>query len=140
MAVQVPLKILITDPTILDHPDIDGQVDKLIKAGHDVTVDAALLQYDFICGPNCWLLRPEVAGLFTMAVTNARKVANADQKRADAHSAAKSSKKPAARAGKASSRSTKVKESPAVEQHNLPAGQQLDFTTDPEADSFSAGC
>jgi hypothetical protein len=135
----VPLKILLTDPAIADSPDIGDQIDKLTKAGHDVTIDASMLQYDFIAGPNCWLLRPEVAGLFTMAVTNARKVANADQKRADAHSVAKASKKPAKRAGKIGSRTAKVKESPTVEQHSIPSGQ-LDLTTDLEADSFAAGC
>src|SRR6185369_17448640 len=81
MAVQVPLKILITDGSLLAQDTIKEQIDKLEKAGHSIVIDEGLLTYDFICGPNCWLLRPEVAGLFTMAVTNARKIANADEAR-----------------------------------------------------------
>src|SRR6185503_17087993 len=77
----VPLKILITDSKLLAEEHVKEQIDKLEKAGHSIVIDDSLLTYDFICGPNCWLLRPEVAGLFTMAVTNARKIANADEAR-----------------------------------------------------------
>lgn len=135
----VPLKILITDSSLLENEQLAEQVAKLEKAGHSIVVDDQFKAYDFITGPNCWLLRPEVAGLFTLAVTNARKVANADQKRVEQVAAAKGSKGTAGKPRKPTKRSPKVKESPAVEQHLLSSGQQLDFTTDAEADSFGAG-
>jgi hypothetical protein len=79
---MIRLKILITDSKLFEHPDLAPQLDKLRAAGHEVVIDDSLSSYDFITGPNCWLLRPEVAGLFTLAVTNARRIANADQERA----------------------------------------------------------
>jgi hypothetical protein len=142
----IPLKILLTDSSLLDNEQLVEQVAKLEKAGHSITVDDSFKQYDFVAGPNCWLLRPEVAGLFNLAVTNARKIAQADEGRKRENQewlvkerTAKASKKPAKRAGKVNSRSAKVKEPVAVEQHTIPSGQQLDFTTDLEADSFGAG-
>jgi hypothetical protein len=81
MATQVPLRILITDPAILEDPTLKAQIETLAAQGHTVSVDNLMLQYDFITGPNCWFLRPEVAGLFSMAINNARKVANADKTR-----------------------------------------------------------
>jgi hypothetical protein len=135
----VPLKILITDSSLLDNEQLAEQVAKLEKAGHSIVVDDSFKGYDFITGPNCWLLRPEVAGLFKLAIDNARKVANADQKRADAHSVVKASKRTTGKARKPTKRSVTTKEPAPVEQHPLPSGQQLDFTTDLEADSFGAG-
>jgi len=106
---KVPLKILITSSKLLDHPEIKEQIEKLQKVGHEVTVDDSLSFFDFITGPNCWLLRPEVAGLFTIAITNARKVANADQERVNQVTAAKARKKPARSAKPTGPRSRKVK-------------------------------
>lgn len=81
MAIQVKTRILLTDASLLEHEDIKPQVEALTKAGHTVEVNETLKGYDFIAGPNCWLLRPEVVGLFTIAVKQARKVANADETR-----------------------------------------------------------
>lgn len=82
MAASVPLRILVTDPALLEAPELKDQIETLAAQGHSVTVEPSLLSYDFICGPNCWFLRPEVAGLFSLALNNARKVANADKTRA----------------------------------------------------------
>src|SRR5690242_15381325 len=108
MAVQVPLKILITDGSLLAQDVIKEQIDKLEKVGHTVVIDETLKQFDFICGPNCWLLRPEVANLFTMAVTNARKVANADQERVDQVKLATARKRTAKATSKTSRRKRQV--------------------------------
>ena len=83
MGVVVPMKILITDTRIAEDPVVIEQLEKLRKQGHEILVDDAYQQYDFICGGNCWYLKPEVANLFTLAVTNARRIANADQERVD---------------------------------------------------------
>ena len=81
-----------------------------MKAGHSVEVNEDLKAYDFIAGPNCWLLRPEVAGLFAVAVKQAKKVANADEARKAQQQSAKETTKRKPRAtGKAGSRSAKVK-------------------------------
>lgn len=104
----VPLKILITDSSLLAVESVKEQIDKLEKAGHSIIIDDSLKQFDFITGPNCWLLRPEVAGLFTMAVTNARKIANADQERVEQVRLTKTRKAPAKRARKVSTRSTQA--------------------------------
>ena len=50
-------------------------------------------KYDFICGGNCWYLKPEIANLFTLAVTNARRIANADQERVESVKLAKAAKR-----------------------------------------------
>lgn len=112
---QVPIKVLITNSKLLEHPDINEQLDKLTKAGHAVTIDDSLAGFDFITGPNCWLLRPEVAGLFTLAVTNARKIANADKERVEQVSLAKASKRAAKGATKISKRKPKVERAAKVE-------------------------
>jgi hypothetical protein len=105
---QVPLRILITDSKLLEIESIKEQLDKLQKAGHLVTIDESLSTYDFITGPNCWLLRHEVAGLFTLALTNARKIANADQERVDAHHATQASKRAASKPRKGTPRTRKA--------------------------------
>lgn len=83
MGVVVPMRILITDNRIADDPVVKEALEKLTKQGHEIQVDDSYRQYDFICGGNCWYLKPEVANLFTLAVTNARRIANADQERVD---------------------------------------------------------
>jgi len=122
---MVRLKILITDSKLFEHPDLAPQFDKLRAAGHEIVVDESLTQYDFITGPNCWLLRPEVAGLFTLAVTNARRIANADQERAKQSTVKKVTPRKPRTASQAHSRTRAVKEPPL-------AGQ-LDFTANPDA-------
>jgi len=106
---QVPLKVLITNSKLLEHPDIAEQLDKMQKAGHAITIDESLSHYDFITGPNCWLLRPEVSGLFTLAVTNARRIANADQERLEQVKLTKASKRTTKSVKPAGKRSRKVK-------------------------------
>ena len=83
MGVVVPMKILITDTRIAEDPVVMEQLEKLRKQGHEILVDDTYRQYDFICGGNCWYLKLEVANLFLLAITNARKIANADQERVD---------------------------------------------------------
>lgn len=111
----VPLKILITDSSLLADEGVKEQIDKLEKAGHSIVIDDSMKAYDFITGPNCWLLRAEVANLFTMAVANARKIVASDEGRQLAHKewlvknkSTKAGKAPAKRASKVSKRSTKV--------------------------------
>ena len=75
-----PLNVLLTDSTILEHPDLKPIIDKMKEQGHTITADDSLSKYHFIAGPNCWYLVKEVAHLFEMAVEQARKIANADKK------------------------------------------------------------
>lgn len=93
MGVVVPMRILITDTRIADDPTVLEQLVKLKAQGHEIVVDDAFRQYDFICGPNCWYLKPEVANLFTMAVANARKIANANTERVEKVKLAKAAKR-----------------------------------------------
>lgn len=93
MGVVVPMKILITDTRIAEDPTVLEQLTKLTAQGHEIVVDDAFRQYDFICGPNCWYLKPEVANLFTLAITNARRIANADTERAEKVKLAKAAKR-----------------------------------------------
>ena len=81
MGVIVPMKILITDSRIADDPVVKEALEKLTKQGHEIQVDDSYRQYDFICGGNCWYLKPELANLFMLAITNARKIAQADETR-----------------------------------------------------------
>lgn len=81
MGVVVPMRLLITDTRIAEDPTVQVQLEKLKAQGHEITVDDSYRQYDFICGGNCWYLKPEIANLFTLAVTNARKIAQADETR-----------------------------------------------------------
>lgn len=83
MGVVVPMKILITDSRIADDPVVKEALEKLTKQGHEVIVDDGYRQFDFICGGNCWYLKPELANLFMLAVTNARKIAQADTERVE---------------------------------------------------------
>jgi len=83
MGVTVPMKILITDTRLAEDPTILEQLTKLKAQGHEIVVDDRYRQYDFICGANCWYLKPEVASLFTMAVTQMRKIAHADTERVE---------------------------------------------------------
>ena len=81
MGVIVPMRFLITDSRIADNPVVKDELEKLTKQGHEIVVNDEYRKYDFICGENCWYLKPELANLFLLAVMNARRVANADQER-----------------------------------------------------------
>lgn len=81
MGVVVPMKILITDSRIAEDPVVKEALEKLAKQGHEVIVDDVYRKYDFICGGNCWYLKAELANLFMLAITNARRIANADTER-----------------------------------------------------------
>lgn len=61
------LRILLTDSMLLVHPDTAPIFTALKEGGHHVDVDDDL-DYDFVAGPNCWYLIPEVAALFRAAV------------------------------------------------------------------------
>lgn len=93
MGVVVPMRILITDSRIADDPVVKEALEKLTKQGHEVQVDDSFKQYDFICGGNCWYLKPELANLFMLAITNARKIANADQERVESVKLTKAAKR-----------------------------------------------
>ncbi len=124
----VPLKILITDSSLLADGTLAEQIAKLEKAGHSVTIDDSLKQYDFVTGPNCWLLRPEVANLFTLAVTNARKIANADIQRVEQVKVAKAGQGTTKPARKSRTRNSQVEGGIEPTPDILPG--QLNFTTE----------
>ncbi len=125
----VPLKILITDSSLLADGTLAEQIAKLEKAGHSVTIDDSLKQYDFVTGPNCWLLRPEVVNLFILAITNARKVkAHENKERMDQASPIKACKATAKPARKPRTRNSTVEGSTEPAQDILPG--QLSFTTE----------
>lgn len=75
-----PMRILLTDSTLLTHPDLKAVIDGLIEQGHQVDHDDKLGQYHFIAGPNCWYCVPEVAGLFDLALRQGRKIASIEKK------------------------------------------------------------
>jgi hypothetical protein len=75
------VRICVTDSMLLEHPDLKGVFDKLIHDGHVLDVKDEL-DYDFVAGPNCWYLIPEVAQLFKGAVEAAVRGNNADKARA----------------------------------------------------------
>lgn len=77
---STPMKILLTDSTLLQHPDFKPVIDEMVTQGHQITADDSLGQYQFIAGPNCWYCVPEVAALFNMAVTQGRKVMALEKK------------------------------------------------------------
>lgn len=94
--VKVPLRVLITDPKVAELPEMAERIDMLRKQGHEINVsNGQLLEYDFVCGPNCWFLNPNAMNLFVLAINNARKVANADQERTEQEAAKRRAKRPA---------------------------------------------
>ena len=93
MGVVVPMRILITDSRIAEDPVVKEALEKLTKQGHEIQVDDSYRQYDFICGGNCWYLKPELANLFMLAITNARKVVNENQERVESVKLAKAAKR-----------------------------------------------
>jgi hypothetical protein len=91
---QNPLRILLTSTALLHHQDLAQVIAKMVEQGHVVDIKPELGEYNFIGGPNCWYLVPEVAALFGLAVDNARKLATIERK---AHP--KPVKKPAKKKG-----------------------------------------
>ena len=77
---STPMRILLTDSSLTDHPDLKPLIDGLIEQGHTVDHDDRLGQYHFIAGPNCWYCVPEVAGLFDLALKQGRKIAGIEKK------------------------------------------------------------
>lgn len=77
---STPLKILLTDSTLADHPELKPIIDEMVAQGHQITADDSLSQYQFIAGPNCWYCVPEVAALFKLAVAQGRKVMALEKK------------------------------------------------------------
>ena len=77
---STPTRILLTDSSLLTHPDLKPILDELIAQGHTVETNDALSQYHFVAGPNCWYCVPEVAGLFDLALKQARKIASIEKK------------------------------------------------------------
>ena len=81
MGITVPMRILITDSHVAEDPVVKEALEKLTKQGHEIIIDDTYQRFDFICGGNCWYMKPELANLFTFAVANARRIAHADQER-----------------------------------------------------------
>jgi len=106
----IPLRILFTNKGLYEHPDMADQLAALRKQGHEVLFDPGLDRYDFIVGPNCWFLRADVAGLFTLAVKNARRIANADTERVAQVTATKAAKTKPRRPRKVATGNPAVKE------------------------------
>ena len=77
---STPTRILLTDSSLLVHPDLKPILDELIAQGHTVETNDTLSQYHFVAGPNCWYCVPEVAGLFDLALKQARKIASIEKK------------------------------------------------------------
>lgn len=75
-----PMRILLTDSRLTDHPDLKPLIDGLIEQGHIVDTNDSLSNYHFIAGPNCWYCVPEVAGLFDLALKQGRKIAGIEKK------------------------------------------------------------
>lgn len=75
-----PTRILITDSSLLDHPELKPTLDEIIAQGHQVDTNDELGKYHFVVGPNCWYCVPEVAGLFKLAFGQARKIASIEKK------------------------------------------------------------
>jgi len=106
----IPLRILFTNKGLYEHPDMADQLAALRKQGHEILFDPSLDAYDFIVGPNCWFLRADVAGLFTLAVKNARRIANADTERVAQVTATKAAKTKPRRPRKVATGNPAVKE------------------------------
>lgn len=77
---STPTRILLTDSTVLQHPDLKPLLNELLAQGHVIDTNDELSKYHFVAGPNCWYCVPEVAGLFDLALKQARKVANIEKK------------------------------------------------------------
>ena len=77
---STPMRILLTDSTMLSHPDLKAIIDGLVEQGHTVDTNDSLSKYHFIAGPNCWYCVPEVAGLFDLALKQGRKIASIEKK------------------------------------------------------------
>lgn len=77
---STPMKILVTNSSLADSPELVALLKELKEQGHQVTVDDALSSYHFIAGPNCWYCVPEVAGLFDLALKQGRKIAGLEKK------------------------------------------------------------
>lgn len=77
---SAPMRILLTDSSLADHPDLKPLIDGLIEQGHTVDTNDLLSDYHFIAGPNCWYCVPEVAGLFDLALKQGRKIAGIEKK------------------------------------------------------------
>jgi hypothetical protein len=108
--VKVPLRVLVTDPKLAEQPEMAERIEMLRKQGHTIEVgNGQLMQYDFICGPNCWLANSATMNLFVLAVNNARRIANADQERTEQEA----TKRSAARASRKGTKATGRKRRPA---------------------------
>lgn len=77
---SIPTRILLTDSSLLQHPDLKPLLDELVAQGHVIDTNDELGKYHFVAGPNCWYCVPEVAGLFDLALKQARKVASIEKK------------------------------------------------------------
>ena len=77
---STPMRILLTDSSLMDHPDLKPIIESLVEQGHVVDHNDLLSDYHFIAGPNCWYCVPEVAGLFDLALKQGRKIASIEKK------------------------------------------------------------
>ena len=75
-----PIRICITSPVVTEWPELVPIIAKLVEQGHVIDVNPTLEAYDFVIGPNAWYVAPDVAGLFELAIKNARVVASERKK------------------------------------------------------------
>lgn len=102
------MKILITDTALMTHPDFQEMFKAMVEAGHDLKFED--MAYDFIAGPNCWYLIPEVAQLFSAAIRTAERSHVANTKRAIQSTAKAPTKGKLRKRAKGSSKDTGVGE------------------------------
>jgi hypothetical protein len=77
---STPMRILITDSSLCEHPEFKQILEDLIAQGHTIDTNDDLSKYHFIAGPNCWYCVPQVAQLFQLALKQGRVIAGIEKK------------------------------------------------------------
>lgn len=77
---STPMRILITDSSLCEHPEFKQILEDLLAQGHTVDTNDDLSKYHFIAGPNCWYCVPQVVQLFQLALKQGRAIAGIEKK------------------------------------------------------------
>lgn len=77
---STPMRILITDSSLCEHPEFKQILEDLTAQGHTIDINDDLSKYHFIAGPNCWYCVPQVAQLFQLALKQGRVIAGIEKK------------------------------------------------------------
>ena len=77
---STPMRILLTDSTLAEHPEFKQTLADLSAQGHSIETNDSLSTYHFIAGPNCWYCVPQVAQLFHLALKQGRVIAGIEKK------------------------------------------------------------